>query len=383
LAVMAALLLTVETVTALQLNVGKNTAEGVARTGVVFKGLGFETSGHGLDLSQRDLDEVYIKRWRELQPDHLLLKTGVAVDTERAKAFLKAVPARTEIWVRSADDAAVLKKEEIPCRVKTDVDLENGHVFVDAGTDAESGLRLAEEIISAITSGVSSVTIRNLDGQGGLFNPEPPDFAPCDAYYAAGLLSELTVGPADVLTIDCEAPELPIAAVENADGSTTILAVNRGDAAIRVNLFAYTHKDNYRTYTYGMDRVPTNAFADLPACANSNTGFSKRGGVGLVFAGKALTICRTEADTEPPEMVRFVDVSDAEGGGKLLKWDPIVEHDTSFYRIYRMNMPKYRFATKEQIGSTAGTTFVDRTSPEGKTVYYAVIAVDAYGNTSE
>jgi fibronectin type 3 domain-containing protein len=81
-----------------------------------------------------------------------------------------------------------------------------------------------------------------------------------------------------------------------------------------------------------------------------------------------------------PERVRFLDVSEAEAGGNLLKWDPVVDKDLCYYRVYRMNMPRYRFARKTQIGSTAATHFVDSAPPEGKKSYYAVIAVDNHDN---
>jgi hypothetical protein len=259
----------------------------------------------------------------------------------------------------------------------------DGLTGTDGSDDTDAGLRLAVAAIAAITSGTERVTFQNFDGKGGLMDPTPPAFAATPAYYAAGLLSWHIVGPAKVLGVEHNGPDLRIAAVENDDGSTTIMAVNLAEANTGVNLYSHTHKANFRIYTYAVESPPTNAFADLPECADQNTHYGKRGGIRVSFPGNALTILRTEPDTERPERVRFVDVSDAADGGKRLSWDPISEHRQCIYRVYRMNMPRLRFARKQQIGSTAGTAWLDASPPEGKRWFYGVVAVDAYGNTSE
>lgn len=53
-----------------------------------------------------------------------------------------------------------------------------------------------------------------------------------------------------------------------------------------------------------------------------------------------------------------------------------------YYRIYKLNMPRFKFAKKEQIGSTIGTTFVVR-EPDPKMKYYAIVPVNMHSDTSE
>lgn len=45
-------------------------------------------------------------------------------------------------------------------------------------------------------------------------------------------------------------------------------------------------------------------------------------------------------------------------------------------------MPRFKFAKKEQIGSTIGTTFVVR-EPDPKMKYYAIVPVNMHSDTSE
>jgi hypothetical protein len=138
--------------------------------------------------------------------------------------------------------------------------------------------------------------------------------------------------------------------------------------------------------------VPTNAFADLPPCNDRVLAMGTHPvPMKIVLPGKSLSILRQEPrmgrgkapGDARPEKVYNVTVSDADSGGKRIAWDPVANHEVCYYRVYRMNIPKYRYAKKVQLGSTGGTTWVDTTAPAGKRVYYAVIVVDPWGNTSE
>ena len=80
----------------------------------------------------------------------------------------------------------------------------------------------------------------------------------------------------------------------------------------------------------------------------------------------SLSVYRYTHDTEAPEQVGHLDITDAGENGKRIEWEPVVDKDLCYYRVYRMNMPLFKFARKKQIGSTTATHYVDDSPPAGR-----------------
>jgi len=273
----------------------------------------------------------------------------------------------------------------------------------DSVSSAEKGLRIAERTIDAINAGQPWVTIMTWNDlppnikagskATGIFQWDSPKFSTRDAYYAAGLISKHTWAPSEAYKwvrgkahgnfsdVEVNAKAACLKSLE--ENETTLLLVVRHPSQIACQwgfgLRKHMHVEGQ--YSYPLAQVPRHPFGDIPTALDTKTGANKRVGIPFRVNADSLHICRTfHLDTEHPEQIRFIDVSEAEGGGNLLKWDAVVDKDLCYYRVYRMNMPKFRFAKKTQIGSTVATSFTDKNPPKGKKAYYAVVATDHFDN---
>lgn len=358
-----------------------------------FRGIGFQLSAHLAEISAAEMDEVFAKRWQQIDPSHALIAYTDAWDWARTLPFLKRVLSKSDIWLahggKAPDAVAVasviqrLRKEGIknvtapPPGVKA---IEIG----DGG--AEEGLKAVDATMAAINSGVSAVTYMSFcdspaGDQRGMFEWKRPEFRPRAVYYSAGLLAQYVNGPAKVLKVRSDLPDLQLAYLKGRDGLVTLVAVNRRNVPVHCKLLDSQPKGTeMRQYDYCVTNTPAFRFGDMQSW---KAGLSKGGhGRGSTFSvpAKTLAVLRTVGDREPPEQVRFVDVSEVEGGGRKLKWEPVVDKDLCYYRVYRMNMKNIRFAKKTHVGSTQGTQFVDKDPPAGKKAYYGVVGVDRSGN---
>lgn len=260
-------------------------------------------------------------------------------------------------------------------------------------SEPEAGLRLAEATMAAILAKAPAVTCMPFadlpsamtgggPSESGIFEYRKPDFKTRPPYYAAAILAKYTRGPARVYPATCAHPDVKCIFLRSANGRATALIVNRSDQALasQLHLTFMQFPGDLRQYVYRVGDVPTNPFGDIQPCEDHLVSAGKRVGFRIPLPPNSLSVVHGIPDKEPPEQIRFVDVSKAEGGGNLLKWDPVVDKDLCYYRIYSMNIPNFKFAKKTQIGSTTATHFVHAKPPENKKTYYAVIAVDRYGN---
>ena len=317
----------------------------------VFEGMGLDLTGGPGEVPKEALERIYAKRIRELQPDFVILDEGSAV-------------------------RAVVPKY---VTTMTEGELPDGNLELVPGTGPGVAVELVETVIDALRAEAPSVTIRM---------PKLKDVPAY--YYAIGLVSAHVNGPARRYALEYEIPGLKAACLQNANGGTVFVLLNTGDEPIHC-LYYHQRQTRYRQYNCSLAEPPVNAFADLPRFEDKYIAFAKRRPNPLTIPGKTLVILLQEGTagvtgrniSDSPERVYNVDVSDTEDGAKRLAWEPVAEHDACYYRVYRMNMPRYRFARKQHIGSTGGTTWMDEDVPEGKRAYYAVIAVDRFGNVSE
>jgi len=424
-----------------------------------FRGIGFEVWPDVGGMSTRAFDDVLIKRWREINPNHALVHHTWSWNWDRVVPLLKAMSRHSEIWLttvasreepealpdpariaemlerlvnkenvtnittycviagdRTVTSAAAetfskslgdrLKAAQLDIRVVASVP---ESVLSSLGDESKGGeaaaarlpMELAERMIDAVNRGEPVITcmpFADMPPESGVPEPDREGLFGCGrdeqrarpVYYGMGLFSKYIRGPAQVYEMKSPLPELKLALLRHHDKSCMLVALNKGKEPLLIQLRELgtgAHdrdmKGSLRIHLYRPDEVPEHPSADLPACEEPARITNSKKGNGFRFsvpAGTLLT-ARAMSDEEPPERIRSIDVSKAEDGGNLLKWQPVVDKDLCYYRVYRMNMPDFRFAKKEQIGSTIGTQFLDGDPPSGKKSYYAVLAVDLSNNT--
>jgi len=350
-----------------------------------FKGIGFEVSVAVAEITPNEVDEVFAKRWQQINPSHALIGYADSWDWDRVVPFMKRVLAGSDIWLTPGDPSASKRLRE--AGIKNVNAPPPGAKEIDVGAgDAEGGLKAVEAAMKAMNSGASAVTYVSFcdspNGEHrGMFEWKRPGFPTRPTYYAAGMLAQYVKGPATVFKVTSDLPDLQMAYLKSRDGLVTLIAVNRSKKRIGFKLHDSQRKGTeMRQYNYCVTNPPTFRFGDMQQWGSV---LGKGGhGRGSTFSvpGETLAVLRTVGDREPPEQIRFVDVSEAEGGGNLLKWDAVVDKDLCYYRVYRMNMKNIRFAKKTHIGSTQATQFADRDPPKGKKAYYGVVGVDVHGN---
>jgi len=260
-------------------------------------------------------------------------------------------------------------------------------------SEPEAGLRLAEATMAAILAKAPAVTCMpfadlppSMTGgnasDSGTFEWKKPGFKTRPPYYAAAILAKYIRGPVKTYPATCSNPKVKGVFLRGKHGWATALIVNRTDQRFMSQLHL-TDKElpgDKRHYVYRVGSVPVHPYGDVQPCEDHRIHSGKRIGWKIPLPPNSLSVMHCVPDTEPPEQIRFIDVSEADTGGNQLKWDPVVDKDVCYYRVVRMNMPRFKFARKTPIGSTIATQLVDANPPKDKKAYYAVIAVDQYDN---
>lgn len=412
-----------------------------------FLGVGFRVSAHLAELTPREVNEVFAKRWREMSPSHALVTHTWSWDWQRVVPLLKTMLQGSEIWLVTVDKSGatladapdpakvagmldrLVKKEGVKNVTRYCLDnalpAENAGRFCDelsaklkalglkiavspglpAGTVAlgedkaasvtepESGMLFAETAMDAILAKAPAVTCMSFadlppvltGGRGpelGIFEWKKPDFKTRPPYYAAAILAKYIRGPVKAYPATCRNPKVKGVFLRGKHGWATALIVNRTNERFmsQLHLTNMGLPGDKRHYVYRAGDVPMHPFGDIQPCEDHRVHAGKRVGWHIPLPPNSLSVMHCVPDTEPPEQIRFIDVSEANGGGNQLKWDPVVDRDVSYYRVLRMNMPRFKFARKTPIGSTIATQIIDANPPKGKKAYYAVIAVDHYDN---
>jgi len=243
--------------------------------------------------------------------------------------------------------------------------------------EAMTGLQLAELAIAAINSGAAGVIYTSLTDLWHKDTKEPR--AP---YYALGILARHLCGPGTAYLV-ATPPSIRMAAVNHGSKGWTLVVVNRRKENVSIQ-FGYTLGSwpggDIRKYVYRATRTPKRVCADLQLCEDTVIpNRTKHSGIPQHLEPLSLNVFRYTHDTEPPERIRHLDITDSEETGKRIDWEPVVDKDLCYYRVYRMNMPRFKFAKKTQIGSTTATHYVDDSPPAGRW-YYHVVPVDQHGN---
>ncbi len=415
-----------------------------------FAGIGFAVSEHLQTYSQEDIDNVYARVWRDMDPEHALVAHTWDWNEQTTVSFVKQVYGESALWLTTVDFNAqkvdlpeaskvvellerLIKQEDVPVakyilnpgwpgtarlsatdddvaalqvQLQKAVDEKKlgvqicatvpGRVTVvnalgdDSVADSEKGMRLVEQTIDAINGGTPVVTIMALS------DLIQRDYTISDAYSAAALLSKHIQGPSDVFGYedrgvpqDWIKSDLKSVFLFHHDSTErTYILVNRLAESVVYNWFPlassgskyFTNFLTWRPYRYDPANAAAHPLGDVPMYGDDNVFHNKHVDTSFRVDANSVYFLRMTSDKEPPARIRSVDVSDADDGGKLIKWDPVADEDVCYYRVFRMNMPNIKFAKKVQIGSTIATQFVDRTVPAGKKWFYAVVATDSYDN---
>jgi hypothetical protein len=419
-----------------------------------FEGIGFGVSAHLGNPNEIELDEVFVKRWREMAPAHALLAYTADWDWTRVVPLIKRIYAGSDLWVTTvnfdtasdgrlpdADKVAELldrlvRKEGVKrvtryiacapwpgAKASSTVSAEEVSGFTDRLTSRlqslgldiavnanvpgvtiniadlagmeRPGMELASKCIEAMNGAQPFVTIMTWNdwpaGSGtGLFEWAAPDYAwkltaVRDASVDADSGWQSLQSPSDV-----PIPEFKFACLYDPERNTdTHLFLNPNQAPMQMGWGMNHNPKGMRRiiqYRYQLTDQPQSKFGDLQSWldgAGPWVGPSYGKTTQILIGSNDLSVVTSKACTEEPEKVYQVNVSESDSGGTLLTWDHVANHDQVYYRIYRLNMPKYKFAKKEQIGSTVGNRFIDKDPPTHRKAYYAVITVDHDGNQSE
>jgi hypothetical protein len=252
------------------------------------------------------------------------------------------------------------------------------------GTPAEpmAGLQVAEAVVAAINAGVYAMGYWTFcdypDDRGasrgvnhwGLFQWMSGDAATRAPYYAYGLMTKFFRGPAAVYRVAVTDAAVRVAAIRNEESGTWSLAVvNRRNESVPVSMvLPEDSRKAFRKYVYDPAHVPSTEDGDLQDPAGKIT--AKGGRFTDTIAPESLAVYTTMYDDKPPAPVRGLRAN-AQRDSTTLEWEPGVEKDLCYYRIYQDNV---------RIGSTTANRFTDAGPRRHRPGDYTVVAVDQSGN---
>ena len=268
-------------------------------------------------------------------------------------------------------------------------------VYFDTPQESVMPIQVSEAALAAINAGSYALgywTFMDFPDQPGakrinkwgLFKWSGHDYSTRPIYYAYGLLSKFFRGPSTVYRIEGNDPRLRVAAVEHHDRKTwSIAAVNRNQRDIRVviRLDGAPVTARFRKYVYDPSQPPANPFGDLQEPVGKVE--MSQGRLTDTISAGTLAVYTTAYDDDPPAAVKGLTVAKTETGKPRLEWQPNLEPDLCYYRIYRSPGPTVPISIKTQIASTIATSFNDTQAESGVAYTYKIVAVDQSGNAGE
>ena len=199
-------------------------------------------------------------------------------------------------------------------------------------------------------------------------------------WYSYGLMTRYIRKNSSVYNVSSSDNLLRAAAVKNnADGSWTVVVINRKDtdAPVSIKFNATAPTKPLRKFVYDPANWPQNNFGDLQeyvkkVSVNGTT-------ITDVIAANTMALYTTEYDDIAPAAVTGLATTSGFNTVNLL-WNANTESDLCYYRIYRGTKSNFKPAAENQIASTIGTTYTDKGVSK---FFYKVLAVDKYGNVSK
>jgi len=260
------------------------------------------------------------------------------------------------------------------------------------------GIQVAEAVIAMINGGVyacgywtfsdfPSSYNNNYINKWGLFRWEVDNYTTKPSYYCLGLLTKFFRGPAEAFETNSSDTLIRMASVRNLEnGAISMAAINRNETSKQLHLKIIPDKGGkpFRKYLYDPANVPFNYFGDLQTYTKIIS--VKNGFLSDTIPPQSLVVYTTGYDDDPPEIIKGLKVEMMkveERGRAVLTWEPSMEKDFCYYRIYRSEKPDVEISPRKQIASTINNQYIDISVHDMPRYYYHVIAVDQSGNSSK
>lgn len=260
------------------------------------------------------------------------------------------------------------------------------------------GIQVAEAIMAMINGGIYASSYWTFSdfpsgyrpryiNKWGVFKWEIDDFTTRPSYYALGLLTKFFRGPAQVYKINASDSLLRVCGIRNLEDQTISVAiVNRNPNKQSIDLEAGFAEEDValRKYVYDPENVPFNYFGDLQPPEKKV--ILKNGKFRDVISPSSLVVYTSKFDEKPPAPVKGFRVENKNIDGRnrnVLTWEPNMEDDFCYYRIYRSEKENVETMPLKQFATTISTEYIDIRVHGLPQYYYKVIAVDNSGNSSE
>lgn len=277
----------------------------------------------------------------------------------------------------------------------------DGMIYNNTPLEPYVGIQLSEAILAQINGGIyasSYWTFCDIPGippnkefgyrvnKWGLFKWYFDDYTTKPNYYAVGLLTKFFRGPAEVYLVNTSDTLLRVGAIKNLEkGSHSIAIVNRHREPryVRFEMVAMDEGKPFRKYIYNPEEVPYNYFGDLQEYTKKVA--LNDGQFNDSIPGYSLVVYTTCYDEDPPASVQGLRVTRKEVDQRdadVLNWNPNMEEDLCYYRIYRSIEKNVAIIPRNEIGTTVSTEYVDKRIRNLPQFHYRVIAVDKSGNSS-
>lgn len=266
------------------------------------------------------------------------------------------------------------------------------NVYNDTPSEKYLTLQTAEMVLAGINGGVHAMAYWTFadfpdptpgsDGymnKWGLFRWSGNNFDTRQVYYGYGLLSRFFRGPATVYSVKSGDELVRVAAVRHQeDGSWSIAVVNRHKESVPISVVVEGMPVNavFRKYFSSTTRDQFNPFGDMPG-PDAKVGMSS-GKLRDTVEPLSLTVYTTSYTDKSPAKVKDVRILQKAGKYQLV-WEPNIESDFCYYRIYKSPRPEFSVGLRNQIGSTIATEF----DVDHDRYVYKVVAVNKSGNVSE
>jgi len=278
----------------------------------------------------------------------------------------------------------------------------DGLIYNNTPLEPYVGIQIAEAILAQINGGIyasSYWTFCDIPGippsnefgyrvnKWGVFKWYFDDHTTRPTYYALGLLTRFFRGPAEVYEVNTSDSLLRVCTIKNLEnGSYSVAVINRHwePQSIGLSFEEIPAGKPFRKYVYDPENVPFNYFGDMQSYVK-NISPQKQHFTDSV-PGYSLVVYTTNYDEAPPAKVQGLQVTRKEVDKReanVLTWEPSMEKDLCYYRIYRSLDENVEINERNQIASTVSTAHADKRIRNLPPYHYRIIAVDKSGNTSE